>query len=225
MRHKTAKLFTGILALLAAADAAAQVVSITTDSGDNYEVPEGSYVYIAEGPVFALEAVGPAGNYSFTRLTSIDGQDPTEEPIAFGVPVCKNKGLLKYDPATKQWRKCGGTGWAINGPEMAAAGEAYADKEAEFTDQIGQYEKYSGAVPAVLKVLLTGNYWWHGRLSLYAEQVMAGDIDLFKREIWGRSEEVQDYALEVLNRYIALRNDGYSDEELNEIIWGSGDAD
>ena len=205
--------------LIAVADATARIESITTESGDVYEVPSGHYVYISRNPAFYLKAESPSGDYNFGRLTAIDGQVPDEDPTGYGVPECTTKGLLKYDPATKQWRKCGGTGWAINGPEMQAAGDAFADKEAEFNNSIGNYEPYLGSEPVVLRVLLTRNYWWRGRLHVYAEQVMSGDIGLFKREFWGRGKVVRAYALEVLNRYIALRNDGYTDEELFEIIW------
>ena len=219
MSKKISYLFAFLL--IAAAGAAARIESITTGSGDVYEVPNGHYVYISRNPTFSLNAESPSGDYKFGRLTPIDGQMPDDDSTGFSAPECTNTGLLKYDPVTKSWRKCGGTGWAINGPEMQSAGDAYADKEAEFTDSIGDYEGYLGSQPVVLKVLLTRNYWWEGRLHVYAEQVMSGDIGLFKREFWGRSQAVRTYALEVLNRYIALKNDGYTDEELSEIIWGS----
>ena len=210
------------ICLLLAANAAHGINSITTDEGDTYDVPEGASVYIAEAPVFSLDD-NEAGDLSFTRLSTINGES-VDDPVTFTPeePECTIAGSIKWDPETSSWRYCGGTGWAIDGPEMQAAGENYSARKDAFIAEIGNYEQYLGGSPELLASRLRGNYWWYKRLDMYADQVMAGDISRFRKEFWGRADNVKDYALEVLNRYIALLVDGYTHEELDEIIWGNG---
>ena len=209
------------LSLLLAANAHG-VQSITTDEGDTYNVPEGASVYIAEAPVFSLR-YNEAGDLNLTRLSTIGGES-VDDPVVFTPeePECTIEGSIKWDPETSSWRFCGGTGWAIDGPEMQAAGENYNARKDAFLVQIGDYEQYLGGSPELLASKLRGNYWWYTRLDTYADQVMAGDTSRFRKEFWGRGPKVAEYALEVLNRYIALLVDGYTHEELDEIIWGDG---
>ena len=212
----------GALSLFAAADAVAQVMTITTDSGDTYDVPEGSSVYIAEAPVFTLET-SPNGDMTFSLITSVDGV-VTEGPIVFAEPPpvvepCKNKGPIRR--VDGEWRFCNGEGWIVDGPEMQWHEANYTAESAAFRAAIGDYQRYSGESIDRLKLLLVGNSWWSTRLRSYADDVLStGTSRRFYIEFRGTSEDMQEYALQVLNRYVALIVDGYTAAEINDYVWG-----
>jgi hypothetical protein len=223
MKHKIA-ISLGLLALIAAADAAGQVTSITTDAGDTYDVPTGSSVYIAEAPAFGLETQ-PSGDLHFERLTPIDWMG--EEPVVFTEPEpveepCKLDGPIKR--VNGEWRFCNGSGWVVDGPEMQWHGEAYGSDSAAFVASIGDYGAYSGDGMDPLKRLLTGNSWWHPRLSGYAADVVStGTSSRFYNQFRGTSDSMKTYALAVLNRYVALLMDGYTASEINSYVFGGGE--
>ena len=219
MMTKPITYLTALFLLLAHAYGIAQVVSITTDAGDTYEVPAGSSVYIAKAPAFRLETEA-SGDLTFIRLTSIDGVSD-EGPVVFTDPVeeCKIDGpIARVDG---EWRFCNGTGWIVGGSEQQYAAEQYSDTSNSFRSAIGNYTPYLGETAQRLKEMLIGNGWWYSRLPRYAADVVAtGSSERFFREFRGVNTELQVYALELLNRYTALLIDGYTDSEINEYVWG-----
>lgn len=210
--------------LITTTNVVAQAVEtyITDEDGVEYLVPAGYNVYIAPAPAFTLENTA-SGDMNFIRLSSInEEQDPVtfvvpDEPVE---PECKIDGPIMYDPEMGEWRFCGGDGWVVGGPEQQWAAQQYNGASASFRDSIGDYSQYSGSSAERLRSLLTGNGWWYTRLQRMAEAVMAGDDSRFYIEFRGTDDDMKSYALEVLNRYIALLNDGYTADEINAYVWG-----
>ena len=225
MKAKPIAYLSALFLLITHASGIAQVVSITTDAGDTYEVPAGSSVYIAEAPAFRLDTE-PSGDLHFERLTSIDGvtdgspdtftaPEPVVEPCKIDGPIARVDG---------EWRFCNGTGWIVGGTEQQYADEQYADETTAFRKAMNAYEQYLGDSPQALKELLIGNSWWYARLPGYAADVVAtGTSERFYREFRGTGDTLKTYALTVLNRYVALLMDGYTASEINEYVFGGDD--
>lgn len=113
---------------------------------------------------------------------------------------------------------------ALNGSEEKARQDAYFAAQNSWRDGIGNYEPYADGTIADLSSLLDGDKWWYARLHHMANEVGQGDQDWFLREFSGRENRGQ--AREMINRFLALQQQGYSDDEIMRGIygdsWGAG---
>lgn len=132
---------------------------------------------------------------------------------------CTDGGPITWVPGVG-WVTDGGNGYAIEGEEEKARAQAYLDSQAEFRAQVGDWSAYSGSSLDGLKALIGHDRWWDARITLMANEVASGDDTWFWREF--ATHAYRDYALEAVNRYIALLNAGYTDEQITNYIYGGG---
>jgi hypothetical protein len=163
-----------------------------------------------------VEVVAPVDGVEGTEVFSLADDDLSADKED---RRCTMDGPIRWVEG-QGWTFCNGEGWVLGGPEDQVASQMYLDKQADFVARIGDWGQYSSGSLDDLRSALAGNTWWQTRIQTMAGQVSSGDFRWFKTEFGTTSESMQNYALEVVNRYIALQNAGYTDSQINAHIWG-----
>lgn len=202
---------------------------ITYEDGSTFTVPEESSVVVTDMRVFSLTKTD--NDFSFAEVApnrfrdGVEGEidEPVEEPVVEPVEApekrCTTDGPIRW--VTGQgWTFCNGEGWVLGGPEDQVASKMFLEKRADLVSRLGDWERYSSTTLDGLKRKVTGNTWWQFRLRGLANEVASGNNYRWLREFGTTSETMQDYAVDVVNMYIALQKAGYSDSQIDAYIWG-----
>lgn len=130
--------------------------------------------------------------------------------------------MIKYVPG-KGWVQDGagmvsGGPVVLESPEEKARQDAYFDAQREWRSDIGDFSQYANGTLQDLAALVKGDSWWDGRLHHMANEVGQGDDSWFIREFLGRGN--RDQAKEMVNRFLGLKDQGYSDQDIMRGIYG-----
>ena len=126
--------------------------------------------------------------------------------------------VIKYVPGKGWINTNGGNEYVIGGAEDEAKGDAYRQKQADWHGTIGNYDQYKDGKLDDLAALVNGDNFWDVRLHKHANEVRDGNSQWWLRNFSAGDRGYK--ATEILNRFLGLQDQGYSDEAIMRGIYG-----